>query len=76
MKMSYVHGLGHNGEHVHNLKYIYTGKYIGVLRDEYKLHDVTMSTDDVIKYHKKKASNKILTGIQSKDVFTSIIYKG
>jgi len=54
MKMSYGHGLGHCGVHVHNPKCIYTGKYIGISRDEYKLHDMTMPTDDVIKCYKKK----------------------
>jgi len=46
-----------NGVHVYNPKCIYTSKYIGVSRDEYKSHDVTMATDDVIKCCKKKKTS-------------------
>jgi len=42
----------HYGVHVHDPKCIYTGKFIGVWRDEFKLYDVTMLTDDIIKRYK------------------------
>jgi len=49
LNMSYGRGLGHYGVHVHDPKRI-----IDVSRDERKLRDVTMPTDDVVKCHKKK----------------------
>jgi len=57
MEMSYGHWLGHNGVHVHDPKWVYTVKYIGVSRDEYKrVHDIIMATDDVIKCYKKSVT--------------------
>jgi len=33
-----------------------TVKYVSVLRDKYKLYDITMTTDDVIECYKKRAT--------------------
>jgi len=54
MKTSYGHG--HCGVHVRDPKCLYAGERIGVSRDEYELHDVTMSTTDDVMLQKKSVT--------------------
>jgi len=72
--MFYGYGLGYYVVHVHDPNFIWIGKYIGVSKNEYKMHDVTMPTNNVIKYYQKKKSlHKFLTDPRPKDIFMSII---
>jgi len=87
MKMFYGRGIMDTMKYMFMIQNVFWGEYIGVSRYEYKLydvtmptenvikcykiHDVTMPTDDVTKWLQKQTSCKFLTDSQPKDIIMS-----
>jgi len=70
--MSYGHGHGHYKVHVYDQQFIYTVKCIDISKEEYKLHDDTKLTDDIIKRTKKSVTQISDRPILKKHVHVTI----